>query len=248
MRLDGATFLLQWAVGGLAFCWVTTRRREVGLGYGWLLRGVYGALALGAVRGFAAQEATTSRVVALVASALVVVAAVATTWVSVLRRGAGVSGGRAERSRRRARVAAMLSSADDPGPGDEPGARTAEFPPGLDLVAPAVGALGLLAAANLAGGPYPLAARAPARRCRLPRRDQRRDAPRPLVPRAARLAAGALQELTRWSAALWPLEVAVFLLPTGMWQVIDGTIDDGYGGLLGWIWIACAVTIACSSG
>ena len=34
--------LLQWATGGLVFLWVTTRRREVGLGYGWLLRGVYG--------------------------------------------------------------------------------------------------------------------------------------------------------------------------------------------------------------
>ena len=46
--LDGATVLLQWAVGGLLFLWVTTRRRQVGIGYGWLLRGVYGAMALGA--------------------------------------------------------------------------------------------------------------------------------------------------------------------------------------------------------
>ena len=35
IRLDAATVLLQWAVGGLFFCWVTTRRREVSLGYGW---------------------------------------------------------------------------------------------------------------------------------------------------------------------------------------------------------------------
>ena len=41
IRLDAATVLLQWAVGGLLFLWVTTRRREVGLGYGWLLRGTY---------------------------------------------------------------------------------------------------------------------------------------------------------------------------------------------------------------
>ncbi len=41
IRLDAATVLLQWAVGGLAFLWFTTRRREVGLGYGWLLRGTY---------------------------------------------------------------------------------------------------------------------------------------------------------------------------------------------------------------
>jgi hypothetical protein len=29
-----------------------------------------------------------------------------------------------------------------------------------------------------------------------------------------------------------------------MVQVINGTIDDGYGGLLGWIWIACVVATA----
>ena len=34
----------------------------------------------------------------------------------------------------------------------------------------------------------------------------------------------------------------MFLWPIGMVQVIDGTVDDGYNGLLGWIWIACAVT------
>ena len=25
-------------------------------------------------------------------------------------------------------------------------------------------------------------------------------------------------------------------------QVLDGTIDDGYDGLLGWTWVVCAVT------
>ena len=49
IRLDAATVLLQWAVGGLFFCWVTTRRREVSLGYGWLLRGTYGLMAIGAL-------------------------------------------------------------------------------------------------------------------------------------------------------------------------------------------------------
>ena len=31
IRLNAATVLLQWAVGGLFLCWVTTRRREVGI-------------------------------------------------------------------------------------------------------------------------------------------------------------------------------------------------------------------------
>src|SRR2546423_9048593 len=48
MRLDAGTVLLQWATGGLFFLWVTTRRREVGLGYGWLLRGVFLVMAAGA--------------------------------------------------------------------------------------------------------------------------------------------------------------------------------------------------------
>ena len=48
MRLDAAAVLLQWATGGLVFLWVTTRRREVGLGYGWLMRATFGLMALGA--------------------------------------------------------------------------------------------------------------------------------------------------------------------------------------------------------
>ena len=53
MRLDAATFLLQWASGGLAFLWFTLRRNEISLGYSKLLRAVYGSLALlGVVAGF----------------------------------------------------------------------------------------------------------------------------------------------------------------------------------------------------
>jgi uncharacterized membrane protein YjjB (DUF3815 family) len=36
--------------------------------------------------------------------------------------------------------------------------------------------------------------------------------------------------------------VAVLLWPTGMGSVLSGTIDDGYGGTLGWFWVACVVT------
>ena len=34
----------------------------------------------------------------------------------------------------------------------------------------------------------------------------------------------------------------MFLVPTGMVPVLNGTIDDGYDGLLGWIWVVCALT------
>ena len=39
-----------------------------------------------------------------------------------------------------------------------------------------------------------------------------------------------------------PAEVAVLLLPPGMIGVLRGAHDDGYGGLLGWMWVVCAVT------
>ena len=48
IRLDAATVLLQWATGGMLFCWFTTRRRVIGVGYGWLLRGTYLCFAGGA--------------------------------------------------------------------------------------------------------------------------------------------------------------------------------------------------------
>ena len=34
----------------------------------------------------------------------------------------------------------------------------------------------------------------------------------------------------------------VFLSRPGMVSVLNGTIDDGYGGLLGWMWVVAAVT------
>ena len=52
----------------------------------------------------------------------------------------------------------------------------------------------------------------------------------------------ALKELVRLDRDLWPFEVAVFLWPTGVVQMFNGTVDDGYNGLLGWVWLVCAIT------
>jgi hypothetical protein len=41
---------------------------------------------------------------------------------------------------------------------------------------------------------------------------------------------------------VWPLEVLVFLLPPGMVGVVTGAHSDGYGGLLGWMWVVCAIS------
>ena len=104
IRLDAASFLLQWAVGGLFFLWVTTRRREVGVGYGWLLRGVYAAIAFGA---FAAGLLTDPNPVREASAAATGITCLAVLAVSVARRSAGVRGQREEHDRRTARVAAM---------------------------------------------------------------------------------------------------------------------------------------------
>jgi hypothetical protein len=58
----------------------------------------------------------------------------------------------------------------------------------------------------------------------------------PGLPRASIL------ELVRWCFALAVPEILLLLVPTGMVSVIDGTIPDGYNGLLAWFWVACAAT------
>ena len=91
IHLDAATVLLQWATGGLAFLWVTTRHREVGLGYGWLLRSVFAAMAAGA---FACGVLLDTVPIREAASLGVVVAALGALGVSVARRAPESAGSR----------------------------------------------------------------------------------------------------------------------------------------------------------
>ena len=207
MQFDLATLLAQWAAGGLAFCWVTTRRREVGLGYGWLLRITFGALAaLSLLAGWG--DGGTGAVIRNVGTALMVVGAVVAFTVSYVRRDDGIEA----------------------------------FDPRLDLVAPVFGLLGLFGAASFVGGDYALS--------------------------LARLLVGALflgavsdamllghwylvqpglgrdpiRELVKVVGVLWPFELVVWLIPTGMVSVINGTIADGYEGLIGWMWVVASLT------
>jgi hypothetical protein len=234
IRLDAATVLLQWATGGLLFLWVTTRRREVGIGYGWLLRGTYAVFAAGSI---AAATVIGSVAVRDIASAGVVLASLVAFVVSVVRRRAGVRGQDALADERSARVAAMTGIERHAGEKDTDGA---EFPPWLDAIAPAIGAVGLVAASIDAGGSHWLA---------LLR----------IFAGAAFLGAvtdamllghwylvqpgltrGPLLELVRWTMWIWPFEVIAMLLPTGMFSVWSGSIADGYNGILGWFWAVCA--------
>jgi hypothetical protein len=117
-----------------------------------------------------------------------------------------------------------------------------EFDPRLDLLAPLFGFAGLFGAASFVGGDYALS--------------------------LARLVVGAgflgavsdamllghwylvqpglgrdpIRQLVKAVAVLWPLELVVYLIPVGMVSVLNGSIDDGYGGLMGWMWIVAAVT------
>ena len=238
ISLDAATVLLQWAVGGMAFCWFTTRRRQVGLGYGWLLRGIYALMAAGA---FAAGVSFGVVPVREAASLGVAVTCLAVLAVSVVRRRAGVAGQRVEHDRRTARVAAMTgidrAAPDEPSLADGP-----EFPPILDLVPVAIGCIGLVAAALDAGGNTAVSLlRTFASAAFL---GSVTDAMllghwylvQPGLPR------GLLNEIVNAVGWVWPVEVLALLLPTGMISVFTGAVDDGWGGTLGWFWAACAVT------
>ena len=192
MRLDAATFLLQWSVGGLAFLWFTLRSKEISLGYSKLLRATYGVLAaLGVAAGFYFDRV-------------------------LIREVAGVA------------VAGIAF------------ATFARRESRTDLIAVAIGAVGLVGSVVANGG---------------------------VVVDLLRVVVGAaflgaitdlmllghwylvqpgmtrklLNELTNAVLFIWPLEVVVMILPTGMISVLNGSIDDGWNGILGYFWLGCAV-------
>jgi hypothetical protein len=125
---------------------------------------------------------------------------------------------------------------------DEAGVTAPEFDPRLDLLAPLAGMIALAGAAAFVGGDGALS--------------------------FARLEVGALfvgavtdamllghwylvqpglardpiKELVQVVAVLWPLELLMWLIPTGMLSVMSGTIDDGYDGLVGWMWVVASIT------
>ena len=247
IRLDAATFFLQWATGGLLFLWVTTRGRLVGIGYGWLLRGVYAAIAVG---GILCALVTRVVVVRELAAGALVVSALAAFVVSVIRKDAGVSGQHVEAERKKSRVAAMSGAAitmrDQFGRAVADEERVVlvdrrEFPPKLDLIAPACGLVGIVAGAWSAGGSHWLAiARIVVGALFL---GAVSDAMllghwylvQPGLPRTP------IHELNNWLLRIWPLEVALLLVPTGMISAITGSVDDGWSGMLTWFWVASAL-------
>jgi hypothetical protein len=242
ISLDAATVLLQWATGGMLFCWFTTRRRIASLGYGWLLRIVYFCFAAGALAAGLAFGVVPVREAASIG---VMISCAAALAVSIRRKAAGVSGARAEYDRRSERVAAMTGIDRTVAPADDDRADQAvgpEFPPVLDLVPVFIGTIGLIAAALDAGGnPAVAIARTLVGAAFI---GAISDAmllghwylTQPGLPRVL------LNEMVSALKWLWPAEVFVMLLPTGMIAVLNGTVDDGWGGMLGWMWLMCSIT------
>ena len=191
MRLDAATFLLQWSSGGLAFLWFTLRSKEISLGYSKLLRATFGVLAaLGVAAGFYFDRI----LIREVAGVAVAVVALATF---------------ARRESRTDLIAVAIGAIG------LIGSVVANSGGAVDLLRVLVGAafLGAVTDLMLLGHWYLV---------------------QPGMTRKL------LNELTNAVLFIWPLEVVVMILPTGMISVLNGSIDDGWNGILGYFWLGCA--------
>ncbi len=242
VELNAATLLAGWVGGGWLFLWVTTRRREVGLGYGWLMRPIYlllaaGSVTLGGTSGWDWSQDWASALRDIIVAACFVSGTVALI-VSLQRRSSGVSLQRVEQQRRSDRVAAMtgIDKSETSFDFDTP-----EFPPLLDLCTALLGLVATTLGAFAAEGPTGLALG--------------RTLTGALFVGAVSsamllghwylvqpgLARGPLLEMLRAALWLWLPHTLIMLVPTGMFSVLNGSIDDGYNGLLGWFWAASAV-------
>ena len=196
IRLDAATVMLQWSVGGLLFLWFTTRRGVAGPGYAMLLRIVYAVFALVAVALGIRYGVVPVREVSAAAVAIVGIVTVRNTnaRLDLLAPIIGVPG----------LIAGALVAADG----------------GTDTVVSmlrifvSAAFLGAVSDAMLLGHWYLV---------------------QPGMPRKL------LNEMVVAVLWLWPIEAIALLLPTGMVSVLNGTIDDGWDGVLGWFWLASTV-------
>ena len=237
---QASTFLLQWATGGLLFLWVSSKTRLIGLGFGWTTRITYLVIAgIGLVVGVMGDTLwlrEISNIGLLMATSF-------TLLVSIARRKAGVKGQRELQKSRADRVSAMLGDRDQIKVSNTVAAK--EFPPVLDLIAPVTGTFGLVVGAVDAAGPIWLSVA------------------RTLVGAAflgavsnsmllghwylvqPGLSRDPIFTLVNWTGLLWLPELVLLCIPTGMFSVLNGTIDDNYNGLLGWFWVACVLATIC---
>lgn len=118
--------------------------------------------------------------------------------------------------------------------------------PRRDLIAPAIGAVGLIAAGFVAvrdGGSFDVAVSLARVLVGAAFLGSVSDAMllghwylvQPGMPRRL------INELVTVVLWVWPAEMIVLLLPTGMVSVLNGSIDDGWNGVLGWFWLSSAI-------
>ena len=239
INFEASTFMLQWAVGGMFFLWVTGRDRLVGLGYGWTTRITYAVIAsISLIVGLSANTLWIREISSILFLSFTFMA----LSVSIAKRKIGVEGQKALKKQRANRVSAMLGNKQEP-PAQNKSSK--EFQPNLDLLAPIAGIIGLVAGAVEAGGSTWLSIS------------------RTLVGAAflgavsnsmllghwylvqPGLSRKPIHQLVKWTGFLWLPELVLLCIPTGMFSVLNGTIDDNYNGLLGWFWVACVLTTIC---
>ena len=235
-----STFLLQWATGGLLFLWISNKTRLIGLGFGWTTRITYLVIAgiglVVGVKGDTLWLREISNIGLLMATSFALL-------VSIARRKAGVKGQRELQRSRADRVSAMLGDRGQIKVSNT--VTTKEFPPVLDLIAPVIGTFGLVVGAVDAAGSIWLSVA------------------RTLVGAAflgavsnsmllghwylvqPGLSRDPIFTLVNWTGLLWLPELVLLCIPTGMFSVLNGTIDDNYNGLLGWFWVACVGATIC---
>ena len=197
IRLDAATVLLQWATGGLFFLWFTTRKHEMGAGYGWLMRSTFLLLAAGGAAAGFYSDVIIVREIAAVGCALAALLTMKrknAQW-DLLAPTIGIIGV----------IAGAIDAADGAG----------GITVNLLRVLVGTAFLGAVSDAMLLGHWYLV---------------------QPGLPRSI------LSELVTALRWITPFEIAVMLLPTGMFSVLGGSVDDGWGGMLGWFWVACGIT------
>ena len=190
--------------------------------------------------GFASASSSSAESVRDVSAIVVAIAIALGLGQSISRRKAGVSGYVGEHDRRSQRVAEMTGIERDDSGKEVDGGK--EFEPLLDLLPVAIGLIALIAAGVSDGGNDAVAiVRTVVGAAFL---GFVSDAMllghwylvQPGLPRRH------VNDIVRTFLVIWPIEVIVMLIPTGMFSVFSGTVDDGWSGQLGWFWAACAIT------
>lgn len=220
--MDAATVFTGWAAGSLGWQVAVGARREVMFGAAWVIRVI--AIIL-----------TTCSLISAALGGWVVVRDGATALVLVLTV-AALARSIIEHRVFRANSGALAGRDDGPVDSATPGADR------VDLLAAVIGTVALVSGVVHAGGPFALAiARGVVGASLLGGLTftmvfGHRMLAKPYLGR------GPLEVGTNWLLVCWPVEVLVMVIPTGMVSVFDGSIDDGYGGLMGWMWLMCAIS------